>query len=96
MATLLKIDKKECIEKLQKEGFSNIKVCPLPPYTDEEEHNHEHDQVNIILSGELTISDKNGTKTYLAGDRVEVAAGTIHKAKGCPNGGEMITAIKEE
>lgn len=88
------VNKEEVIKKLQQEGFNEICIRKLPSSTDEEEHNHLYDQVNIILSGELTISDKHSTRTYFPGDRVYVPAGTVHKAKGGINGGEMITAIK--
>ena len=90
------INKKGWVEKLQKEGFSDIEVRPLPPATDEKEHNHELYQVDVVLRGKLTISDESGPKTYLPGDRVDVPAGTIHIARGGPAGGEMIVGIKDK
>ena len=87
------IDKSEWIEKLKREGFSDIRVCPLPPNIDTDEHTHDRHTVHIILSGKLTISDNSGTKIYRPSDRVEFPAGTTHKAKGSGNG-EMIVGVK--
>jgi quercetin dioxygenase-like cupin family protein len=86
---------KEWVRKLEKEGFSDIRVVPLPPHDDDKEHGHEQYQVDVVLSGQLTISDGNGAKTYLPGDRLDVPAGTVHNARGGPNGGEMIVGVKE-
>lgn len=94
MAKLTKVDKDECIAALEKEGFNFIEVRQLPPSSDNHKHGHPFFQVNIIISGELTIIDKHGSKTYITGERIEVEAGTIHIAKGCPEGGEMVTAMK--
>lgn len=88
-----KLDEKEWTEKLQKEGFSGIRVCPLPPDIDTGEHTHDQQTIHVILSGELIISDKTGTKIYKAGDKVEFPAGTTHKAKSS-SGGEMIVGVK--
>ncbi len=84
----------EWTKKLKKEGFSDIRVCPLPPNIDTDEHTHCQHTVHVILSGELTISDDNGTKIYRIGDQVEFPAGTTHRAKGNSEGGEMITGVK--
>lgn len=87
-------DKNEWIMKLQKDGFEDIRICPLPPNIDAADHTHGQHTVHIILSGELVISDNSGTKIYRPGDRVEFPAGTIHKAKGSKVG-EMIIGIKQ-
>ena len=92
--TMKKLNEKEWTKKLKKEGFSDIRVCPLPPNIDTDEHTHDQHTVHIILSGELVISDDSGTKIYLPGDRVEFPAGTTHKAKGSGNG-EMIVGVKK-
>ena len=85
---------KKWMEKLKKDGFSDIRVCPLPPDADTPAHTHDRHTVHIILSGKLTISDGRGTKTYKRGDRVEFPAGTTHKARGSA-GGEMLIGVKE-
>lgn len=89
---MTKPNTKELIEKLEKEGYANIRVCPLPPNTDTPEHTHDQHTVHIILSGELTIIDNEGTATYHPGDRIEFPAGTTHKAKGSV--GEMVIGVE--
>ena len=93
---MIKINQKEWIEKLQKEGFREVRVVPLPPYADKNEHTHDQYQIDVVLKGKLTISDQNGAKTYLPGDRVEFPAGTVHIARGGPAGGDMIVGVKEK
>jgi quercetin dioxygenase-like cupin family protein len=90
-----KISEKELIAKLQKEGFKDARVCPLPPGMETPEHTHDQHTVHIILDGELIITDVKGTRTYKPGDRGEFAAGTKHKAKSKNGTGNMITGIKE-
>ncbi|MEW6722847.1 MAG: cupin domain-containing protein [Candidatus Micrarchaeota archaeon] len=85
---------KKWMEKLKKEGFSEIRVCPLPPDADAPEHTHDRHTVHVILSGELTITGKSGTKTYKRGDRVEFPAGTTHKARG--GKGEMVVGVRAD
>ena len=85
----------EWVEKLTQEGFTDLKVQTIDPGEDPP-HTHDQHTVNVILKGELTIIDQDGSKTYLPGDRVETPAGTTHRAKGGPTVGSMITGIKEE
>lgn len=82
----------EWIKKLEQEGFREIRICPIP--RDAGEHTHDQHTVHVILEGELTIEDQEGTKTFRPGDRVEFPAGTTHKASG--TGGSMIVGVKEE
>ena len=85
---------KEWIKRLQSEGYSDVRVCPIEPGEDPE-HTHDLHTLNVILEGELTITDKSGTKTYRSGDRVETTAGTTHKAKNGPTVGKMIVGYKK-
>lgn len=88
-----KPNQQKLMEKLKKEGFIDIRVCPLPPNENLPEHTHSQHTVHIILSGELVISDKIGTKIYKSYDRVEFPSGTIHKARGTKTG-EMVIGVK--
>ncbi|MBM3256737.1 MAG: cupin domain-containing protein [Candidatus Liptonbacteria bacterium] len=82
------------IKELEKEGFSNVRVVPIAPGFEAGEHTHPDHTVHIILSGELTITDEEGSKTFRTGDRVEFKAGTTHKAKGGVTEGSMIVGTK--
>lgn len=81
-------------KQLREEGFADIRECPLPPNEDLPEHTHDEHTVHVILEGELTIVDGEGTRTYKPGDRVEFPAGTTHKARGSNNAGKMLTGVK--
>lgn len=89
----MKVD--DWFEKLEKEGYQDLRIEQLPPDTDQEEHGHDQDQVDVILSGELTIYEADKKKIFRPGDRLDVPAGTMHLAKGSPEGGEMIVGIKD-
>ena len=87
-------EEKERMKKLEKEGFTDVRVCPIEAGMDSGEHTHDEHTVHVILSGELTITGKNGTKTFRPGDRVEFPKGTRHSAKGGPSKGRMIVGVK--
>lgn len=91
-----KLNEHEWMEKLEKEGFADLRVCPLPPDKDTGEHTHDVHTVHVILGGELTIIDKKGRRTFRPGDKVEFPAGTRHRAVGNPKGGSMIVGVKAE
>ena len=86
---------KEWLEKLKQEGFSDLRVVQIE-LGDDPEHVHPLHTINIILTGELTIIDQNGAKTYRPGETVETPAGASHRAKGGPTVGSMIVGVKKE
>lgn len=83
------------ITSLEQEGYTDVRVCPIPPDVDLPEHTHDEHTVHIILNGGLIIIDGEGTHTYKPGDRVEFPAGTVHKARGTTNDGTMIIGVKK-
>lgn len=90
------MNEKKFLERLRREGFTEVRVCPIEPGTAPGEHTHDQHTVHVILSGELTITDHEGSKTFRPGDRVEFPAGTTHKAQGGTIVGSMIVGVKEE
>lgn len=70
----------EYIDKLHQEGYTKIKVVHMKPGETPGQHTHKRASVHIILSGELFITDEDGTKVYEKGDRVEFAPDTSHSA----------------
>jgi len=89
------LDEKSWIKTLVAEGFTQVRVCPLPPDQDSPEHGHDEHTVHVILTGELAIADSTGTRTFRPGQRVEFPAGTHHRARGRINNGTMITGVKK-
>lgn len=88
------MDTENLIQQLEKEGFQEVRVCPLPPDSKLDEHTHDEHTVHIILQGELTVTDASGSRTFKPGDRVEFPAGTTHVARGSGTG-EMIVGVKQ-
>lgn len=89
------MNREKWIKILEKEGFKDIMVCPIEANFDSREHTHNEHTVHVILSGELTIVDKKGRKTYCPGDRIEFPVGTTHKALGGSKKGSMIVGVKK-
>jgi len=85
---------KQWLEKLAKEGYTDLKIIPILPGEDPE-HNHDYDTVNVILEGGLSIFDETGEHVYQAGDRIDTKAGTIHRAENPPGVGRMIVGVKK-
>ncbi len=89
------MNKDAWIKRLHEEGFEDIRICPIEVNFDSGEHMHDEHTVHVILSGELTIMDKEGIKTYKQGDKVEFPAGTRHSAKS-KSGGIMLIGVKRK
>ena len=70
----------EWVEKLTKEGFKNVSVSRHGPNMVFGVHTHQEPSVHLVLQGELTFTDQQGTKTVREGGRIEFAAGTTHTA----------------
>lgn len=86
----------EWIYRLESEGYKDLRVCPIPgPDPDAGEHTHDVQTVHIILNGELTITDHNGSNTFKSGDKVEFPAETTHKAQGSSANGSMLVGVKD-
>lgn len=83
------------IEQLQAEGFTDVRLCPIPPNRDLPEHTHDEHTVHVVVSGELIITDHQGTTTVRPGDRIEFPAGTTHIARGATDDGTMIIGVKQ-
>jgi len=84
------------MKRLRQEGFTDLRVYPIESGFDSGEHTHSKHTVHVILTGELSITDKKGTKTYWPGDKVEFPAGATHSAKGGLKKGSMIVGVKRD
>ncbi|MBI4032721.1 cupin domain-containing protein [Candidatus Berkelbacteria bacterium] len=84
----------ELIKQLEAEGYTDVRVCPMPPTEVTPPHTHVVHTVHIILDGELTVTENGETKTCKAGDRVEFPAGTTHTARSSIDDGRMVIGVK--
>jgi quercetin dioxygenase-like cupin family protein len=89
------MNQQQWLDKLKKEGIKDPQVCTMEPNTKPDEHTHDQHTVHVILRGELTISDKHGTKTYKQNDYIEFPAGTTHSVQFGPKGCTMIVGVKD-
>lgn len=85
---------KEWMEKLEREGFTDIVVCPNGPDTEFPEHTHNEHTVHVILKGDFTLIEEGGTRTLHEGERFEIPAGTTHRARCESAGCTFIVGVK--
>jgi len=89
------LDEKKIIAELAREGFSDIRVVPLPPHEDLPAHRHDLHTVHVILEGGLIVTDGKAMWIFHPGERVEFSAGTVHKARGMTEAGRMVVGIRK-
>jgi quercetin dioxygenase-like cupin family protein len=85
---------KELEERLREEGFSNIFVWQDRPNAFYPDHTHPGVTAHIVLEGEITVTCHGVTKTYKAGDRLDVPKETVHSAKIGPKGCRYVIGEK--
>lgn len=76
----------ELREILRREGFRHIYVWQDGPGAYYPEHTHPVETAHYILDGELTLLMHGQSRTYRAGERVDVPAGAVHAARMGPRG----------
>ncbi|HEV8385150.1 MAG TPA: cupin domain-containing protein [Candidatus Acidoferrales bacterium] len=85
---------REYEEQLRREGFTNIFVWRDAPGAFYPDHTHDALSAHIILEGEMTLTVNGETRTYRAGERCDVPAGTVHSAEMGPQGYRYIIGEK--
>ena len=77
----------EYADQLRREGFWHIYVWQDGPNAHYPDHIHPTLSAHIILEGEMTLTMNGEARTFRAGERCDVPAGTFHAAqigrKGC-------------
>ena len=81
-----RMEERDLVADLTREGFSRIFVWEDGPNTDYPEHTHRSETAHVVLSGEMTITTDGKSATYHAGDRCDVPFGMKHSAKMGPAG----------
>ncbi len=80
------MDESAVPQQLRSEGFTDIYTWQDRPGAFYPDHAHPTLSAHIILDGEMSLTQNGETRTYDAGDRVDVEAGTVHSAKMGPSG----------
>jgi quercetin dioxygenase-like cupin family protein len=75
------MDTHELERQLHAEGFKRTYVWQDAPHTHYPAHTHPTLTAHIILDGQMTLTVAGESKTYRAGERCDVAAGTVHAAR---------------
>jgi quercetin dioxygenase-like cupin family protein len=81
-------------EQLTNEGFAPIYVWEDVANAEYPEHTHEKLTAHVVLKGEITLTDKSGTKILKEGERFDIPAGTTHSAKCGPDGCKFVVGEK--
>lgn len=79
-------DVKELERELAREGLGDFFVWRDGPNAFYPNHTHGELTAHIILEGEMTLTCQGQTRTYHAGERVDVPAQTVHSARMGPQG----------
>jgi quercetin dioxygenase-like cupin family protein len=80
------MDENSLAKKLREEGFGQTNVWEDRPNASYSDHTHAGETAHIVLIGEMTVTIGGASKTYRAGDRCDVPAGTVHSARMGPQG----------
>jgi quercetin dioxygenase-like cupin family protein len=88
------MSEKEWLEKLRSEGVSDVNIVTMEP-GEKPEHTHDQITIHVILEGDLTVINKDGTKVYKPQDYIEFPAGTTHSVRFGEKGLTMIVGIKK-
>jgi len=76
----------ELAKKLREEGFAHTYAWQDGPGAVYPDHTHPTLTAHIILEGEMTLTMGGESRTYRAGDRCDVPAGSVHSARMGPEG----------
>jgi quercetin dioxygenase-like cupin family protein len=80
------VDEGKLLRTLEREGFHQTYVWQDAPNASYPDHTHSTETAHIILSGEMTVTMDGRSRTYRAGERCDVSAGTVHSARMGPGG----------
>ena len=77
---------RELETQLHSEGFAHTYVWEDGPDCRYSDHTHPMETAHIILEGEMTLTRDGRSRTYRAGERCDVPAGSVHAARMGPKG----------
>jgi len=88
------MNRQEFETRLREDGYTEIEVKSLQPRPANDEHGHPFAVRGFVLSGTFTVTLRDMTKTYRAGEIFSVPAGQDHSEEIGPEGAEVIVGRK--
>ncbi len=88
------MDAKQWERELTKEGFGDFFVWQDRPRAFYPEHTHSELTAHVILEGEMTLVLEGKSRTFEAGERVDVPARAAHSARMGPKGCKYLVGQK--
>ena len=86
MTTWAMTDSDAIIHQLKDEGFGRVFVWRDGPGAVYPDHTHPGKTAHVVLEGEITITSAGQTVTYRQGDRFDVPANQVHRARAGSRG----------
>jgi len=80
------LDRAAYRDALAREGYVEIEERSMPAGTHRPEHTHAFDAAALVVAGAITLTCDGTARTYRAGDRFAMAAGTPHAEDVGPDG----------
>jgi mannose-6-phosphate isomerase-like protein (cupin superfamily) len=80
--------------RLHEEGFAHTYAWQDGPNAFYPDHTHAVETAQIILDGEMTLTQGGDAHTYGVGERCDVPAGVVHSAKMGPQGCRYLVGEK--
>jgi len=85
---------KEVTQELLEEGFDSVYAWGDAPGSIHPEHEHPFLSAHIILEGQITIFIDGKEKVYKEGERFDIPARVMHRAKVGPRGCKYVIGEK--
>ncbi len=79
---------------VRREGFGAVERGEKPPQCRTDEHAHDFDVAALVLQGAITLTWQGQSRTYAAGERFGMAAGTPHAETVGPEGVQYLVACR--
>jgi quercetin dioxygenase-like cupin family protein len=88
------MNRQEFEARLKDDGYTEIEAKSLPPRPANAEHGHSFAVRGLVLAGTFTVTQRNITQTYHAGEIFSVAADEDHSEEVGPEGAEVVVGRK--
>jgi quercetin dioxygenase-like cupin family protein len=81
-------------ERLREHGYGEGEFKDFAPNLDGPMHTHDFSVMLMVVSGEFTLAQPDGARTFRPGELCELAAGSPHAERTGPGGARVILGKK--